>query len=235
MFPLSMTMASPAVAGVLAVVHVLLAGFVTADVLLKKSDVRAALGWIAVAWFSPILGSLFYYLFGINRVTRRALRLGRPDDPRPWAPGVCPPPSASPNVALLSELSGRVTGSPLTQGNAFTILENGDAAYPPMLEAIAGAKHFVVLASYIFRNDASGKAFARALIDARKRGVEVRVLLDGVGIGYVLPLILFRLCAAGCAPPAFCTPGCPGACRFSTCAITASCWWWMAGWALSAG
>ena len=45
------------------VAHVALAGSVTVDVLLKKSDVRAALGWIALAWFSPILGALLYPAF----------------------------------------------------------------------------------------------------------------------------------------------------------------------------
>ena len=38
----------------------LLAVSVTADVLLKKSDVRAALGWIGLVWLAPILGSLLY-------------------------------------------------------------------------------------------------------------------------------------------------------------------------------
>src|SRR5581483_10132710 len=54
-----------------------LAASVTADVLLTRSDVRAALGWIAAAWLAPYLGALAYFLFGINRVTRRALKLGR--------------------------------------------------------------------------------------------------------------------------------------------------------------
>src|SRR6202000_1370588 len=59
------------------IVYVLLAALVTVYVLLKKSDVRAALGWIAAAWLSPIFGSLLYYMFGINRVTRRGARLRR--------------------------------------------------------------------------------------------------------------------------------------------------------------
>ena len=56
----------------------------------------------------------------------------------------------------------------------------------------------------IFRNDAAGKAFARALIDAHKRGVKVRVLLDSVGIGYIFPRILYRLKSGGVRmPPRF--------------------------------
>jgi cardiolipin synthase len=54
-------------------IHVLVAAIVTVHVLLTKSDVRAALGWVAVAWLSPFVGALLYFVFGINRVTRRAL------------------------------------------------------------------------------------------------------------------------------------------------------------------
>src|ERR1051326_2811087 len=59
------------------ILYFAIAAFVTVDVLIKKGDVRAALGWIAAAWLSPLVGGLLYYLFGINRVTRRALRLAR--------------------------------------------------------------------------------------------------------------------------------------------------------------
>ena len=48
--------------------------------------VFGALGWIGAVWFAPIFGSLLYYLFGINRVTRRALKLGRLDSALAHAP-----------------------------------------------------------------------------------------------------------------------------------------------------
>jgi len=53
-----------------------------------------------------------------------------------------------------------------------------------MLAAIRGARRSIALASYIFRNDTIGRSFIAALVDAQRRGVEVRVLLDGVGTGY---------------------------------------------------
>jgi cardiolipin synthase len=54
---------------------VLIASVVSIHALLTKRDVRAALGWIGLIWFSPILGGVVYYVFGINRVTRSALKL----------------------------------------------------------------------------------------------------------------------------------------------------------------
>jgi cardiolipin synthase len=56
-----------------------------------------------------------------------------------------------------------------------------------MLSAIAEARNSVCLASYIFATDVSGRAFVAALNDARLRGVDVRVLLDGIGELYNFP------------------------------------------------
>ena len=57
--------------------HLILAGVVTAHVLLHKADTKSAFGWIGVAWLSPIFGAALYWAFGINRVSRRATRLRR--------------------------------------------------------------------------------------------------------------------------------------------------------------
>ena len=100
---------SSAWAVLLTVLYVVLAATVTADVLLKKSDVRGALGWIGAVWFAPIFGSLLYYLFGINRVTRRALKLGRLNRAQTHVTAPAEP-KAAPNMPKLAErFSGAVT------------------------------------------------------------------------------------------------------------------------------
>jgi cardiolipin synthase len=181
----------------ISLLHVLVAGAVTVDVLLKKSDVRSALGWIGAAWFSPFLGGLLYYLFGINRVTRRALRMSRLGDAMASPPATILLKDAPEHVCQLFEVSEKLSGGPLTGGNALCVLDGGDMAYPKMLEAIAAARKSIALASYLFRDDATGNQFADALIAASKRGVEVRVLLDSVGAGYFYPRILYRMQRAG--------------------------------------
>jgi cardiolipin synthase len=192
MFPFHLTWPTPAQASLVAALYVLLAVTVSIDVLLKKSDVRSALGWIATVWLAPIFGSLLYYMFGINRVTRRALKLAGLDEAlsRSIEAGT---PSCAPNIALLSEVSRKISESPLVAGNSLIILEGGDQAYPVMLEAIRGAQKCVAMSSYIFRNDAAGQQFVEALSAARARGVAVRVLLDGVGTGYLYPGIYYRM------------------------------------------
>ena len=64
------------------------------------------------------------------------------------------------------------------------MLHGGAEAYPAMLDEIAAARRTIALASYIFRPDRVGMDFVEALSDAHRRGVEIRVLVDGIGSGY---------------------------------------------------
>jgi cardiolipin synthase len=71
---------------------------------------------------------------------------------------------------------------PLT-GNKIELLQNGDAYFPAMLAAIRGARKTVNFQAYIVYSDKVGWAFRDALIERARAGVEVRVLLDGLGSG----------------------------------------------------
>ncbi|MBA2588403.1 MAG: PLDc N-terminal domain-containing protein [Alphaproteobacteria bacterium] len=195
MFAFSALWSSPQAQALAAGLYLLLSVIVTIDVLLKKSDVRSALGWVGLVWLAPILGSILYYLLGINRVTRRALKL-RLDHEQALS-GTAVRPDAAPHIAQLSDVSEIITQCALTKGNALDILEGGDAAYPPMLAAIREAKTCIAMSSYIFRNDAAGQEFAEALVAAAQRGVMVRVLLDSVGAGYLFPTIYYRMKRGG--------------------------------------
>ena len=67
------------------------------------------------------------------------------------------------------------------QSKRAEILNNGDAIVAAMVGAIQQARATVNLESYIFKDDKAGKIFETALVDAARRGVEVRVLVDGTG------------------------------------------------------
>jgi cardiolipin synthase len=175
------------------------AGFATAGhALLYKSNPRSALGWIAVCLTFPFAGAIFYCLFGINRVQTRAKVLDqrsdfhlhvayeRSEDVHVVPPTTLPVPS---HLRELTRMSDAVTGRPLTSGNRIEPLYNGEQAYPAMLEAIANARHRLYLTTYLFTSDKVGKRFVDALAEAAQRGVDVKVMIDGVGEWYGLPRI----------------------------------------------
>lgn len=87
-------------------------------------------------------------------------------------------------------------GNTLVGGNRVEILNNGDEIFAAMVAAIRNARVTVNLESYIFKNDRAGEIVARPLIDAARRGVEVRVLVDGTGSSHSWP-ILNRMRQAG--------------------------------------
>lgn len=174
------------------------AGVAVVHALLYKHEVRAAIAWVGVIVLVPVLGSVLYYLIGINRIRRRAVALRREaeaDNGARW-PSVSLIPGdiaslleADDEAIELAHLVGNVTFRTLLGGNLVKPLVNGDEAFPEMLEAIRVAESSVALMTYIFDNDLAGKQFVEALTEASARGVEVRVLIDHVGARYSRPPI----------------------------------------------
>lgn len=178
----------------LGLLHVSLSLLVTGHILLTKRDTAAAAGWIGFCWVMPYLGSLLYLCLGINRVHRRAQKLREDVSPEETAfLATWTHDAADSFMAPLVKMLDGLTGLPLLKGNSVTCLHDGDHAYPRMLESIARAKHSILLCSYIFRDDGIGRKFVAALAEARQRGVEVRVLVDGIGSGYLYSPIIQRL------------------------------------------
>ena len=147
--------------------------------LLNKRDSRAAFGWIALCIILPLAGPIIYLIFGVNRVNSRARRVYITKLLKDSTDTIADPPGT--RFRPLSTVGERVVGKGLSSCDEVTILENGEGLYPPMLEAINGAVKHVLLCSYIFDNDATGLQFVQALSAASKRGVEVKVILDGMG------------------------------------------------------
>ncbi len=178
----------------------------SAHAILVKRDTRSTIGWVGLIWLSPVFGAIAYAVLGVNRIRLRAtqLRAGQARITHALEPAVATAerlrsaigPDDSP-LRSLATLVGRVTDRPLVNGNAIEPLDGGDQAYPLMLEAIDGAVRSVAIASYIFDNDPTGRIFAAALGRAAARGVEVRVLVDGIGSTYTFPSITGVLAARG--------------------------------------
>ncbi len=66
-------------------------------------------------------------------------------------------------------------------GNRVTLLESGADYFPALLAAIDGARTEIHLETYIYADDATGRAVTTALARAARRGVTVRLMVDGFG------------------------------------------------------
>lgn len=92
---------------------------------------------------------------------------------------------------------GVLLGPPITEGNRFEALHNGDRIFPSMLAAIAGARHSITFETYIYWSGDIGKKFADALAERSRAGVKVHVLLDWVGSAKVDEAFIRVMEAAG--------------------------------------
>lgn len=97
-------------------------------------------------------------------------------------PDTLPPKSAGLNIEPGSQDDGWETPPPVTldDGSTLYLYKDGEglkAAY----DAIGRARFRICLEMYIFRNDATGQAFADALCERARAGVRVYLIYDSLG------------------------------------------------------
>jgi cardiolipin synthase len=66
-------------------------------------------------------------------------------------------------------------------GNRLELIETGQERFRLLLELIAGAQTSIKMLMYMFNPDRDGDAVRDALTDAARRGVDVKLLIDGFG------------------------------------------------------
>ena len=85
----------------------------------------------------------------------------------------------------------------LVAGNRVTLLRNGAEFFPALVAAIDAASDDVRLETYIFADDAAGRAVGEALKRAARRDVKVRLMIDGFGSRELAPEFIVALRLAG--------------------------------------
>ncbi|MFQ6594093.1 MULTISPECIES: cardiolipin synthase ClsB [Pseudomonas] len=82
-------------------------------------------------------------------------------------------------------------------GNQVELLENGEAYFPRVFDALRNARREILLETFILFEDKVGHELKAVLIEAAKRGVKVVASLDGFGCGELSPAFLGELAEAG--------------------------------------
>jgi len=88
-------------------------------------------------------------------------------------------------------------------GNRVELLENGEAYFPTVFDAMRKAQREILLETFILFEDKVGHELQGILIEAAQRGVKVVVSLDGFGCGELSPAFLGELAEAGVAVQMF--------------------------------
>lgn len=159
--------------------------------LLLKKRPAATLAWLWAILFIPLLGAAAYFLIGTDRLKRlrlkrRNLFSARTSRQRPPA-GTTDGATARllqalpPRDRQFLQLLSRINQLPVSSASELRLLRNAAEFYPALAQRIKEAVHHIHLEFYIWQGDATGARFLALLTAAARRGVVVRLLLDGVG------------------------------------------------------
>ncbi len=150
--------------------------------ILQRRSPTATLAWLFALVFLPVVGLLIYRIIGPLRLERK--RIKRNANRRVVADAMGALAAIDEHTVEHLQLArvGMQLGeaSPL-RANDVEVYLDGDSAYAAILAAVAGATHHIHLEYYIWDPDKIGIELRDALIERRKAGVEVRMVVDGTG------------------------------------------------------
>jgi len=163
--------------------------FFSIEAVMQTRTEQGAVAWAFALNTMPVAAVPAWLVFGDNKLeayqtTRRAgMEAVRPVAGRllknlSQAGKTKPPSAASSEVLKRLQTLGSL---PLVEGNAARLLVDGEETYQAMLDAISGAEHYVLVQSFIFREDGIGKRMRDALVARARLGVAVYLLIDKVG------------------------------------------------------
>ena len=160
-------------------------------VLVRRKEPSATIAWILTLVFIPAVGAILFLLFGRDRIRLPAKRKRERDavvraqvaaslEEAPERDSSLTTPE-SPLERALFRVGARLTHLRATSGNLVEVLTEGAAMYDALGASIDAARNHVHAQYYLIRNDATGLWFRDRLVAAARRGVTVRLLMDGYG------------------------------------------------------
>ena len=153
-------------------------------VLLAKKRPASTLAWIWAILLFPYYGALLYIFIGSERMTRRRLR--RAKKLNLTRHGASPGASQkigkqSPATGALLRALANINEIPPSTASEVRLLIDASTFYPALKERLVNARNHIHIEFFIWRADERGREFLDLLVEAVKRGVKVRLLLDQIG------------------------------------------------------
>ncbi|STY57935.1 Cardiolipin synthase [Vibrio anguillarum] len=161
---------------------------VTLRVVLKRRAVSVSLAWLMVIYIIPIVGVICYFLFGeLNLGRKRAERAKEMFAPfGDWFRQLndCQahaPEGMGAQIYKIDELCNHRMGIPALSGNTLSLQTSPNEILHSIIADIEQAHTSIQMVFYIWHPGGLADSVASALIQAAKRGVHVKLLLDSAG------------------------------------------------------
>lgn len=176
----------------LSVLYVMIVVFVIILIILENRSPLKTVAWILIILLIPVGGFILYLIFGQNfrkqkMFSRKGLgdlkwlHLMSEDQKHFLAKKEIIKDLNIDKYKHIMTLLLNNSKALVSQKNKVDILNDGEQTFAAIFEAIESARHHIHLESYIIENGKLTDKLFDLLIDKAKKGVEVRIIYDGVG------------------------------------------------------
>lgn len=131
------------------------------------------LAWSMAIVMFPFPAFILYFIFGNRKIRQKCKKKG----PNLYQDTIIEAEKLNPIETVLASH----TISKTTCSNAIRLCFDGVEAYHMLMDAIADARESIYISTYIFEDDSTTRMILDALTRKASEGVDVRLLLDGVG------------------------------------------------------
>ena len=172
-------------------------------ILPREDNPSYKISWIILIMAVPLVGGIFYLIFGMKRnsrhMARQIERYTRTLLHRDHGQQLLAPKAASAPLDRLEQnnpMLGRQAGY-IQNSSGFMLYENTEAQYFPsgetfyerLLEELRGAKKFILLEYFIVHPGKMWDSILKILEQKRDHGVQIRIMYDDVGCVTTLPAL----------------------------------------------
>ncbi|WP_421982156.1 cardiolipin synthase [Roseibium sp.] len=143
---------------------------------------QGSVGWVVFLISAPYFAVPIYLFLGHHKyagyITARRDSQNIRQEIDTWGARNAPGPN---QVDRKFKVFEKIAELPIVRGNSVDLLIDGDATFSALFQAIDQATQYVLIQYYIVKDDDLGRTLKDHLIAATKRGVTVRMMIDGVG------------------------------------------------------
>lgn len=171
------------------------------SITLRSDNPHQKLPWLLLLTFEPVLGITLFLTFG------RSFKQSRRYRKRPYMQGrnYITQEASPEDFSYQDDAHAEIFKAahhcshhqPFYQNTAVEVFKNGETFYPALIQDLKAAKHTILFEFFIFRHDETSRQFADILKQKAKEGLQVKVIIDGLGSARTKRSFLKDLRSAG--------------------------------------
>ncbi|GAB6991253.1 cardiolipin synthase [Paenibacillus pini] len=157
-------------------------------IFMENRNPSTTISWILLLALMPVVGLIFYFLFGQNYFKKRKFDKKAEQDFKTFDRYAMRSirmhqdlSHFSPSQQQLLHLSQRLARTPISFASHSKVLTNGKETFSTLLQELEKAKHHIHMEYYIYRADDIGTRIQQILIEKAREGLKVRFMYDAWG------------------------------------------------------